>query len=205
MGRGRPSLLSEPVEPLEAPRPRDARRIAHIEAASWRAAYRELLPAYLLADLGTEERVYAWMNRIRFGAPLGIVRHAGVVAGYCSYGEARQADLEPGFAGEVYELYVHPSLQGQGLGRALLGGAAQALAARGFLWGVVEVLRDNAAARSFYEAVGMQTEGRSRRRPADFRGTVADGRRYSLRNSAVRVVRYEHPLTAVATGPFVRV
>ena len=198
MGRRGPAVLSpDPAnvhDTLEWPRPRDARRIAKIEAAAWREAYRHLLTPGALRHLGTEERVFSWMNRIRFGEGrhVGIVRQQGLIAGYVTYGPARFRDLEPGFAGEVYELYVHPDLQGRGHGRALLRGAFDALRAAGLLWGVVEVLRDNQPARRFYGALGLQTDGRIRRRASV--AESARGSRYSVPRTAVAVVRYERPL-----------
>lgn len=179
------------------PRGRDARRIAQIEAAAWREAYRRLLPAHVLHRLGTEERVLDWMNRIRFvdrGRAVRVIRHDGLIAGYVTFGPAHHPDLEPGFAGEIHELYVHPELQGQGIGRRMLAAALQELDRAGWFWGVLEVLRDNAAARRFYEACGLQTSGEVRHRAAGHRSGMVRGHRYSRPRSTVSVVRYEGPL-----------
>lgn len=179
------------------PRGRDARRIAKIEAAAWRAAYHDLLPAHVLYQLGTEERVFHWMNRIRFpdrGRQIRIVRHEGIVAGYVTFGGAHHPDLEPGFAGEVFELYVHPQLQCLGLGRRLLTAAFAELDAAGWFWGVLEVLRDNRPARRFYEACGLQTSGHVRHRAPGRVSGLGRGRRYSRSRTQVPVVRYEGPL-----------
>ena len=69
------------------------------------------------------------------------------------------------------------------------------LSLAGFLWCVVEVLRDNRAGRTFYEAMGMQTEDKVRWRPT--RTHRDRPKRYSRPHDAVAVVRYEAPLVAI--------
>ena len=188
-------MLQPATIALENPKPRDARRIARIEAASWRQAYEGLLPSTVLRELGTEERVFRWMNRIRFThrTRVGVVRHQGLIVGYVTFGAARFRDLEPGFAGEVFELYVDPERHRTGAGRALLQGASHHLRQSGHHWLVLEVLRDNAPARAFYEAMGLQTEGRARNRAAGVSRRTR-GLRYSLPGQRVAVVRYEGSL-----------
>jgi ribosomal protein S18 acetylase RimI-like enzyme len=151
------------------------------------------VPAALLRRLEPAQRAGWWRRRIDAGEPVWVAEDVGgEVAGYITFGPARHPDLEPGFAGEVFELYVDPDRQRLGLGRALLEAAFEQLRSAGFRWSVVEVLRDNAGARAFYAAIGLQTEGRTRRRSA---GALLGARRYSLPNSAVQVVRYEGPVS----------
>ena len=179
------------------PRPRDARRIAHIEAAAWRMAYRGLIPDHELRQLGTEERVYRWMHRIRDptqGPLVGVARLDGLIAGYVTHGPSRSRDLESGFAGEIYELYVHPALHRRGVGRTLLAGAFGAMRTASYRWAVLEVLRDNHGARAFYASMGMQTEEHARRRSSGLASRFSRGRRYSRPRAGVWVVRYECPL-----------
>lgn len=67
---------------------------------------------------------------------------ASVMAGY------------DGHRGWVYYLAVTPSLQGQGLGRALLDEAEARLVSLGCPKLNLQVRDDNEAARGFYEAIG---------------------------------------------------
>lgn len=180
----------------------DAPVLAQIESRAWREAYASLLPQTRLAELEPEARVGHWRARLRSNG-----RHAqrsilvsttsrGTPVGYASVGPADHPDLEPGFAGEVFELYVDPDHQGRGVGRALLEAARNRLRQSGFGWLVIEVLADNDPARGFYAAQGLVTEGRTRRRPS---GARAHGQRYSLPGTAVRVVRYETSLWTLDT------
>ncbi|MBX2797141.1 MAG: GNAT family N-acetyltransferase [Myxococcales bacterium] len=195
MGRGGATVLTPT---LRHPTPEDAPGLARIEARAWEGAYAELLPASALAPLRDEEREHWWRRRIESSASqprrfLTVACRDSALAGYVSFGETRQRDLEPGFAGEIYELYVDPDHQRQSVGKHLFDHALQALRNRGRFWCVLDVLRDNDGARAFYEAMGMQTDGRLRRRSA---GTGRRSRTLQYRPPPgdVVVVRYEVPL-----------
>jgi ribosomal protein S18 acetylase RimI-like enzyme len=178
--------------------PGDAASLAAVESRAWRRAYAGIVHGAVLRKLEPARRAPWWAARIARREPVWVAEDPrGVVAGYVSFGPARHPDLEPGFAGEVFELYVDPDHQRRGVGAALLRGASARLREAGLLWLVLEVLRDNHDARAFYAAAGLQTEGRTRLRSA---GQLLGGRRYSVPNSAVVVVRYEGPL---GTGPII--
>lgn len=176
----------------------DAPVLARIESRAWRAAYGSILPAARLAELDPDARISHWRSRLRTNgrrehrAIYVATTGRGPVLGYMSVGPADHPDLEPGFAGEVFELYVDPSHQRQGVGRELLDAAFDALRRSGFGWVVIEVLVDNAPARAFYVARGLVTEGRMRRRVS--RDNRPGGLRYSMPRSSVRVIRYETSL-----------
>jgi ribosomal protein S18 acetylase RimI-like enzyme len=59
---------------------------------------------------------------------------------------------------EIATLYLVRAAQGRGLGRELLRQTARALAAHGARSLVISVLRDNFAARAFYEHLGGEPE-----------------------------------------------
>lgn len=88
--------------------------------------------------------------------------------------------MDIGFAGEIYELYVHPRLQGRGLGRDLMEQTWAELSRRLHRWGVLWVLEENRRARYFYERNGMTVD--RKRRP------------YHIRGHRVMAVRYARPL-----------
>ncbi len=166
------------IRPLQSS---DAWALGIVEAESWRHAYARLLPPASLVQLQSDALARRWRRRLH-GRPGGAwgVEEDGVVVAYATAGPARDPDLEPGFAGELAELYVHPGWQGRGLGTPLLAHAWQQLAASGMRWGVLWVLRDNLPARAFYERHGMSPDGATRRH------RVAGGR--------VPTVRYARPL-----------
>jgi ribosomal protein S18 acetylase RimI-like enzyme len=140
------------------PGPADAEALAHAHVASWRETYRGLLPEAYLARMSVEAhtRRFAW-TLLKPGpddVTLAAADRRGVV-GYAQGGPSRRRT--PGEA-EVATLYLVKSAQGRGVGRRLLGDTARALAARGASSMVISVLRDNVAARAFYEHLGGEVE-----------------------------------------------
>lgn len=164
--------------------PDDADDLARIESAAWRAAYVGILPARSLRKMNPAALAARWTRRLqrrgelRWGVLLG-----SQVVGYCTAGFCRDPDMEHGFAGEIFELYVHPRLQGRGLGRELMAKTWSELESKGFRWGVLWVLEANTAAHLFYERCGLRR----------------DGSRERLRHGGRRVwaVRYSCPLNRV--------
>ena len=97
-------------------------------------------------------------GELRWGILLG-----SRVVGYCTAGFCRDEDMEHGFAGEIFELYVHPRLQGRGLGRELMAQTWSELERAGFRWGVLWVLEANKSAQRFYERCGLHRDGSRQR------------------------------------------
>ncbi|MFT5684463.1 MAG: hypothetical protein ACI8RZ_005404, partial [Myxococcota bacterium] len=91
--------------------PADASDLALIESAAWRAAYADILPHKSLARMTPEALEGQWERRLREKGTLrwGILLGSRMV-GYCTAGFCRDSDMERGFAGEIFELYVHPRL-----------------------------------------------------------------------------------------------
>ena len=135
--------------------PRDAQSIASVQVHTWRVTYRDLLPDEVLADLSFARNVRTWSRLLtapgRAQATF-VAERKGAVVGFASCGSARGP--VPGYAGEVYTLYIMPPAQGGGLGRQLLEAAFYALACEGMGSAVVWALEDNHPARRFYERCG---------------------------------------------------
>ena len=131
----------------------DAEAIERIRVETWRATYRGLLPDGLIDQL--QPNVERRRERLRSTLPgeLNFVaeEHAEVV-GYALAGPERTHDSE--YSGEVYAIYVLPSAQGKGHGRALIRECGRALAARGMTSLLIWVLRENRIGRGFYDGIG---------------------------------------------------
>jgi ribosomal protein S18 acetylase RimI-like enzyme len=133
----------------------DAPAIARVHVETWRSAYRGIVPPTFLAGLSVEERTGLWHKRI--ADPLGarfvfVVEVAEALVGFAAGGPERSGD--PNYPGELHSLYVLPSYQRHGLGRALVHAVAARLATTDTQSMLLWVLEANAPARSFYERLG---------------------------------------------------
>lgn len=152
-----------------------------VESVSWQHAYRGVLPGRYLRTLHPSRLVQRWTHRLRAGRDqVWVIQVGAHVVGYSVSGPCRDEDMDPGFAGEIYELYVHPRLQRRGLGRDLMAQTWAELSRQQHRWGVLWVLEDNRSARFFYERSGMVID--RKRRP------------YNVRGFKVMAVRYAQPL-----------
>jgi RimJ/RimL family protein N-acetyltransferase len=139
----------------------DAEAIARVQVASWQAAYAGLMPAAVLSAFTVERRVTAWRAILaRDASPDArtFVATNRAVVGFASTGSSRDPDAAP-WSSELYALYLHPSVWGQGVGRALFDAAVADLCARGRREVTAWVLAGNARALRFYEAAGMRLDG----------------------------------------------
>lgn len=161
----------------------DAPDLAVVEAAAWQAAYAGILPSRYLRTLQPDSLTRRWRHRLQHHEQVWVIQVGAHVVGYSVSGPCRDADMDPGFAGEIYELYVHPRLQGRGLGGDLMAHTWAQLSRQPYRWGVLWVLEDNRRARFFYERTGMVID--RKRRP------------YSVRGFEVMAVRYAQPLNPI--------
>ena len=145
-------------------RPRDredARAIAEVHVASWRHAYRGLLPDDYLDRLSVEEREK--QRREHLEDPSSewgtlVADDAGRVVGFSTYGPSRDDDATDA-TGEVPAIYLDPDVVGTGVGRELFAETVVALRAAGFTRASLWVLEGNVRARRFYEKAGWRWDG----------------------------------------------
>ena len=121
----------------------DARQIAEIHVASWRVAYRDLLPASDLDQLEVSQfeswrgrRIEA-MDRTN-SATLVVVDDD--VAGFVDVGPTRDEHLDVSAVAELYAIYLDPDRWGAGFGKALIVAAEDAMADLGFWSAMLWVL-----------------------------------------------------------------
>ena len=86
------------------------------------------------------------------GSGVYVAEDGHKVVAFASGGRERAG--EDGFAGELYAIYVMRESQGRGHGRALVRAVTTGLREMGLTNMIVWVLRDNQAARRFYERLG---------------------------------------------------
>ncbi len=130
----------------------DAEAIGRIYVESWRAAYQGILPQNYLDGLRAEKAARSVHQSLMDPRALYLVAEGQQGAlGYISGGPERGQD--PIYRAELYELYLLPEVQRQGLGRRLLADMARQLHQAHFYTLLVWVLARNPN-RRFYEKCG---------------------------------------------------
>lgn len=139
----------------------DCARVAEIRVRGWQSAYKGLMPQPYLDALSVPEDAARRRDRLVHGdgSVVNLVAERdGVVIGWACHGPYRDGEAGPEDV-ELYAVYVHPDVTGQGVGQALLReSAAQCVTAgreRVLLW----VLKENTQARRFYERAGFRPDG----------------------------------------------
>jgi ribosomal protein S18 acetylase RimI-like enzyme len=131
----------------------DSAAIARIHVATWRTAYRGLLPEDFLASLDEAGYSERWKRTLREGSGRVYVAEDGAdVVGFASGGRERAG--EDRYSGELYAIYVMHEAQGLGHGRRLVQAVVGGLREMKLNDMIVWVLRDNRPARAFYERLG---------------------------------------------------
>jgi GNAT superfamily N-acetyltransferase len=113
---------------LRAATPSDVDAIAELHLASWRAAYRGIVPDAFLDGMTLESRVVRWRGAVASSLfPLTetmVAVDGDTILGVCSFGQQR-ARAAPGI-GEIYVLHIRPDSWRRGVGTLLLDDARAA-------------------------------------------------------------------------------
>lgn len=137
--------------------------LARLHVASWRAAYRGLVPSTFLDSLKEEPRRLKWRTFIEKQdselPQVFVALKEDAIRGFVRVGRARESDLDKSLWGEIEALYVHPDCWGSGYGKSLLNTATDTARTAGLSRLILWVLVNNQRARSFYEHFGWEPEG----------------------------------------------
>jgi ribosomal protein S18 acetylase RimI-like enzyme len=144
----------------------DAAAIARVHVDSWQAAYLGLIPASILNRLSIPGQAANWRRILLGGGTPGsrtwVVSAGETIVGFTSVGPSRDDEEDPFTVGEIYTLYLTPTVWGRGLGGELFDAAQADLSRRGFMIATVWVLEGNTRARHFYELAGFERDGERR-------------------------------------------
>jgi ribosomal protein S18 acetylase RimI-like enzyme len=143
----------------------DARAIAEINVAAWRAAFRGAMPDAILDGLSVDKREADFRKIVSPSAispaRTEVALESGKIVGFVVFGASRDEDASAG-TGEIYAIYVREKCWGRGIGRLLLDHARVSLAASGStsltLWtlaGIERTIR-------FYRSSGFEADGATR-------------------------------------------
>ncbi|AIQ91930.1 MULTISPECIES: GNAT family N-acetyltransferase [Methylobacterium] len=144
--------MSTRTTSIRRAREADLGGLSKVFDASWREAYRGIIPGVALERvISTRDRAW-WQSALRRGRPIAVVETGELVVGYAAYGRTRSRAL--GTEAEIDELYLLPEYQGVGLGRRLFRAVRNDLADHGLTRLGVWSLEDNVRAGAFYEGLG---------------------------------------------------
>jgi GNAT superfamily N-acetyltransferase len=130
----------------------DARAVAELNVAGWRAGYAGLISQDILDRLSVDERKAMWDDLLaREEVMTFVAESGGRVAGYTA--------VVTGPPPEVKTLYVDPAQWRRGIGSALMRRGLDALAAAGCTDVIVWVFTRNEQARAFYAGFGFEPDG----------------------------------------------
>jgi GNAT superfamily N-acetyltransferase len=153
----------------------DSSDLARIQVSRWRAGYRDLIPAAVLAEITNldSERLCQqhWADSLtspptsRHRVLVAVGTDANgqrLAAGFASFGPATDPGRWPATDAELYELCVAPDQTGRGHGSRLLNAAAAMMAEDGFTTAYAWVLEQDETARRFLAGSGWAPDGARR-------------------------------------------
>ncbi|TXH13919.1 MAG: GNAT family N-acetyltransferase [Gammaproteobacteria bacterium] len=138
----------------------DAAALGSLHVASWLETYNGIMPSEILADQSVEARTEMWCKVLHDPESFNclsvyVAEYRDHLAGFGSCGRQRDDALaDAGFSSEINAIYILRAHQNQGVGRRLMDAMSQSLSASGHASVSLWVLRENAAARKFYESLG---------------------------------------------------
>ncbi len=141
---------------------RDAAAMARVMVDSYRAAHRDQIPEESLMQFTYEESERNWARAIREFSEAAerqeyiyvAENEEGLLVGVAMGGPERSN--HPLYTGEIYVLYLLPEYHRQGIGRLLTISVVGRLVEQEMDSLLIRVLKANAPARRFYEALGGQ-------------------------------------------------
>jgi GNAT superfamily N-acetyltransferase len=146
-------------------RPEDAERVAHVQLATWKSAYGELLPATAL-ELPLVQVAAVWLNAIE--SPPS-TRHRLLVAleqaelvGFAASEPAVDDDLDPAVTSELTALLVEPRWGRRGHGSRLLAAAAEHWRGDGAAVATTWAFTADTVLTGFLQSAGWDLDGAGR-------------------------------------------
>jgi GNAT superfamily N-acetyltransferase len=131
----------------------DAVSLVHIQ--TWKSTYRGVVPDHVLDNLDHRRNILRWRDML---SNIGEMKcfivaetEDGRIIGFATGGPNRE--LDTGYNGELYAIYILEEYQSRGIGRSLVLRVADWLRHRKYSSMIVWVLEKNPA-KLFYESLG---------------------------------------------------
>lgn len=145
---------------VRPPLEQDARRLAEIHIAAWRATYRGVMTDEYLDGMSIERATSGWGRNITSpteGTHHLTVVHDGDPVGFAIFGPATGDDAAG--TGQIYAINLHPDWWAQGIGSILFTAVEQRLVQLGYSQAFLWVEQNNKRAISFYNKHGWLDDG----------------------------------------------
>ena len=127
--------------PIRRAEPSDAEGIAEVKVASWKSAYRGILPDSLLDNLSVEHDEIRWRARIiEHTSQVLVLEQNSRIIGFVAFGTCRDEDVDQERVGEVYAIYLEPREWRRGHGSSLVGAAIESLQEEGYDCAIIDPL-----------------------------------------------------------------
>lgn len=136
----------------------DAQEIAQVHMRSWETAYAGIIPDEFIREKN-KTRPALWQQILSGDNDRHyIIRLGDRAAGIMSVAPPQDEDLGDSFY-ELHGLYLHPDFIGRGVGAQAMDYALDLARSLGKKTMVVYVLKENTAARRFYQRCGFTCDG----------------------------------------------
>jgi GNAT superfamily N-acetyltransferase len=156
----------------------DARGIAEVHVRSWQAAYAGIVAKEDLARLSLSQREQFWTEILSENERTTLIFVDGhLIAGWASFGPARDEDCNPIQFAELYGIYLLQEYWSTGCGKQLYRTTETRIRRNSIENLVLWVFEKNTRARRFYEANGCRLEN-GKQKEMRFPGTTALQVRY---------------------------
>lgn len=138
---------------------KDARILGEIHSASWKEAYKGIIPDEILNSFTLEKREAFFRRALSEGwEEDAIIFNGNQALGLICIGRSRDSDLMDDF-GEIWGIYLLPEYWNQGIGSRLIDWGINELKKRSYSHVSLWVLEKNMNARHFYERKGFRHDG----------------------------------------------
>ena len=137
----------------------NARDIAIIHTAAWKAAYKGIIPQKFLDDISINGWQKSWHFQLKKEAKVLLIKVNFKPMGFAQICKNSGHDSE---IGEINSIYIHPNVWRHGLGSKLCTATLNELKILGYQKAMLWVLSQNVNARQFYEAFGFNKVGANR-------------------------------------------
>jgi ribosomal protein S18 acetylase RimI-like enzyme len=149
--------MADPKYEIRRATEADLQAVAEIHVASWRDAYKGVVPETVLAGRSVDGALPGWRSTFaEYPANITVAcAQDGGIRGFCCAGPVVDAAKNAPFEFEIYGLHVSPNSRQRGIGASLLREAlARARDREGMDSAIVWTLKDLKLSQKFYQREG---------------------------------------------------